>query len=130
MTQFKLERDAIRNMIIKGMMPRNKTETLCYLGKGRPILFKQPLPECWTEQISKSFKKIANVKEATEFINKCSEMNLPFKEIRQMLEYREWKEDDKEILKKIPFARQKKYRKEMEDMEIEKDKETSDYYAI
>jgi hypothetical protein len=63
--QYETERESIKNIIIEKMLPKDKTETLMVFhnedtSKIEYIKFKQPLPHCWTEKISKSFS--TNVK--------------------------------------------------------------------
>src|SRR3990167_2019704 len=87
------EREFIRSDLIKKMLPREKNKTL-YVGSGNPILFEQPLPDCWDDKLSKPYALFKNEMAAIEFAKALVKAGNPLKYVAQMLSLRGFKQPD------------------------------------
>ncbi len=92
--QFDTERDSVRNVFIDKMRHREITETLFIasndVGSFDSILFNQPLPDCWNNNLSTPFSSIKTKEAADKFIKKCRLNNFTDDEIKLYLKLKGW----------------------------------------
>lgn len=72
--QYETERDSVRDLVIDKMLPKSPEQTL-YVGSVDSfvshLLFIQPLPICWSNELSKPFSTIKSDEDALAFAKDC-----------------------------------------------------------
>lgn len=85
------EREVIVQTLIHEMLPRKKSQTY-YLGsidnESMQLCFDQPLPNCWSEQVSKSFQGFKNEEEKQKLILQCKNLGYSDEEIQEYVRLR------------------------------------------
>ena len=82
---YKEEERGPQAHIIDVLKPHLKTQTLFMVGQWFTLLKHQPLPECWSTNLSKSYKPIHDEKEAIEFGVSLIEQDYALSQVRRIL---------------------------------------------
>lgn len=81
------ERESIQDVVIPRMLPKSASETLIIgTDEAAPThtLFRQPLPLCWNDKLSKPFATLDD-EELKEFVKKCRDAQFGMEEINSFL---------------------------------------------
>jgi len=71
--------------VIDVLKPHLRTQTLFMIGQWFTLLKHQPLPECWSSNLSKSYKPIHDEKEALDFGVSLIEQDYSLTQVRSIL---------------------------------------------
>jgi len=82
---YKEEERGPATHIIDVLKPHHKTQTLFMVGQWFTLLKHQPLPECWSTDLSKAYKPIHDEKEAVEFGVSLIEQDYSISQVRSIL---------------------------------------------
>ena len=82
---YKEEERGPQAHVIDVLKPHVRTQTLFMVGQWFTLLKHQPLPECWSTNLSKSYKPIHDEKEAIEFGVSLIEQDYALSQVRRIL---------------------------------------------
>lgn len=82
---YKEEQRGPTTHVIDVLKPHLKTQTLFMVGQWFTLLKHQPLPKCWSSNLSKSYKPIHDEKEAIDFGVSLLEQDYSLAQVRSIL---------------------------------------------
>lgn len=91
------DRDTFNKMkrVVRHIMPKHKDENILYdMHTSETIIFRNPLPARWSEDLSKPFKRIQTKKEAEEYYEMLLDAGFSQRETDIMLKQRGWRIED------------------------------------